>query len=108
MLTQNFLFVVFILRRFMISKKKLIPLFLMRKALLLATVLVVATAAAVKAQAPLSPKKMNAAKEAALATVNIEAAKAHISFLASDELRGRKAGTNDAQVAAHQLLQKKL
>ena len=35
MLTQNFLFVVFILRRFMISKKKLIPLFLMRKALLL-------------------------------------------------------------------------
>ena len=30
-----FLFVVFILRRFMISKKKLIPLFLMRKALLL-------------------------------------------------------------------------
>ena len=52
----------------------------MRKALLLAAVLVVATAAAVKAQAPLSPKKMNAAKEAALATVNIEAAKAHISF----------------------------
>ena len=76
----------------------------MRKALLLATVLVVATAAAVKAQAPLSPKKMNAAKEAALATVNIEAAKAHISFLASDELRGRKAGTNDAQVAAQYIV----
>ena len=76
----------------------------MRKALLLAAVLVVATAAAVKAQAPLSPKKMNAAKEAALATVNIEAAKAHISFLASDELRGRKAGTNDAQVAAQYIV----
>ena len=45
-------------------------------------------------------KKMEAAKEAALATINIDAAKAHIGFLASNPLRGRKAGSNDARVAA--------
>lgn len=44
------------------------------------------------------------AKEQALQTINMDAAKAHIGFLASDELRGRKAGTNDAQVAAQYII----
>ena len=41
-----------------------------------------------------------AAKERALQTITIETAKAHIGFLASDELRGRKAGTRDSKIAA--------
>lgn len=44
------------------------------------------------------------AKEQALQTITMDAAKAHIGFLASDELRGRKAGTNDAQVAAQYII----
>lgn len=59
----------------------------------------IAIAAASQAQT-LSPKKMNAAKEAAMNTITIDAAKAHIGFLASDELGGRKAGSNDSRVAA--------
>lgn len=44
------------------------------------------------------------AKEQAMQTITMDAAKAHIGFLASDELRGRKAGTNDAQVAAQYII----
>ena len=44
------------------------------------------------------------AKEQALQAITMDAAKAHIGFLASDELRGRKAGTNDAQVAAQYII----
>ena len=39
-------------------------------------------------------------KEQALQTITIEATKAHIGFLASDELNGRKAGTRDSKIAA--------
>lgn len=45
-------------------------------------------------------KKLTIAKEAAMNTITMDAAKAHIGFLASDELNGRKAGTNDSKVAA--------
>ena len=51
-----------------------------------------------------TPKKMAAAKERALATISIDAAKAHIGFLASDELNGRKAGTRDSRVAAQYIV----
>ena len=44
------------------------------------------------------------AKEAAMYTITEESAKAHVSFLASDALRGRKAGTNDAMVAAQYIV----
>ncbi len=44
--------------------------------------------------------KTMTAKEMAMQTITMDAAKAHIGFLASDELRGRKAGTNDSKVAA--------
>lgn len=45
-------------------------------------------------------KRWAVAKEAAMKTITMDAAKAHIGFLASDELNGRKAGTNDSKVAA--------
>jgi len=44
--------------------------------------------------------KKDAAKAAGLATISMDAAKAHIGFLASDELQGRKAGAHGSRVAA--------
>lgn len=76
----------------------------MRKTLLSAAVALTAAIAAATAQPATGQRKANAAKEAALATISTDAAKAHIGFLASDELRGRKAGTNDAQVAAQYII----
>ena len=64
--------------------------------LIAALVLMAATAQA--------QKKENAAKERALATVSIGAAQAHIGFLASDELGGRKAGSRDSRVAAQYII----
>lgn len=40
-----------------------------------------------------------AAKAAGLQSINMDAAKAHVYFLASDELEGRKAGQNGSRVA---------
>lgn len=45
-------------------------------------------------------KKMEAAKTVALSTIGMEAARAHIGFLASDELQGRKAGGSGSRIAA--------
>lgn len=47
-----------------------------------------------------SAKEISAAQKKALSTISERAARAHIYFLASDELRGRKAGSHDARVAA--------
>lgn len=44
--------------------------------------------------------KRDAAKAAGMATISKAAAKAHIGFLASDELQGRKAGAHGSRVAA--------
>lgn len=44
-------------------------------------------------------KALDRAKETALSTISLAAAKAHIGFLASDELEGRKAGEKGSKVA---------
>ena len=57
-------------------------------------------AADASAPYPNSPKKVRAAKETAMNTITVEAARAHIGFLASDCLYGRKTGSDGASVAA--------
>lgn len=54
------------------------------------------------ASRPYSPKskKVKAAMRAAMNSISVEAARAHIGFLASDCLQGRKAGENGSRVAA--------
>ena len=69
----------------------------MRKTILLA-------ALALMAMAVHAQKKVTAAKERAMATITIENAQAHIGFLASDALNGRKAGTRDSRVAAQYII----
>ena len=57
-------------------------------------------AADASAPYPNSPKKVRAAKETAMNTITVEAARAHIGFLASDCLYGRKTGSDGSRVAA--------
>lgn len=45
-------------------------------------------------------KKVKAAMKSAMNSISVEAARAHIGFLASDCLQGRKAGENGSRVAA--------
>lgn len=73
----------------------------MHKLLFTAAMLFVALTAGAQ---QLSAKKALAAKEAAMATITEDAARAHIGFLASDALNGRKAGTRDGQVAAQYII----
>lgn len=56
----------------------------------------------VDASRPYSPKskKVKAAIKSAMNSISVEAARAHIGFLASDCLQGRKAGENGSRVAA--------
>lgn len=52
------------------------------------------------AQTEHSAKTVRTARTKGFATISEAAARAHIGFLASDELGGRKAGSSDARVAA--------
>ena len=52
----------------------------------------------------MNAKQLLAAKEKGMYTINEDRARAHIYFLASDELEGRKAGENGARVAAQYII----
>ena len=76
----------------------------MKRTILTAAIMLSAALATGASAANKTDRNTTKAKEAAMQTITIDAAKAHIGFLASDELRGRKAGTNDAQVAAQYII----
>lgn len=70
---------------------------------LMAAMLTASTVSAAKVRKQDS-KRMDAAKEQALASISLEAAQAHIGFLASDPLEGRNAGDNGSRVAAQYIV----
>lgn len=66
--------------------------------------LIILALALITATAAQAQKKVLAAKERAMQSITVENAQAHIGFLASDALNGRKAGTRDSRVAAQYII----
>ena len=66
--------------------------------------LIIMALALITATAAQAQKKVLAAKERAMQSITVENAQAHIGFLASDALNGRKAGTRDSRVAAQYII----
>ena len=75
---------------------------MIKRVFLLLCIVVAAFSLPADASRPYSPKskKVKAAMRAAMNSISVEAARAHIGFLASDCLQGRKAGENGSRVAA--------
>ena len=75
---------------------------MIRRVLLLFCIVATAFSLPADASRPYSPKskKVKAAMKSAMNTITVDAARAHIGFLASDCMMGRKAGENSSRIAA--------
>ena len=75
---------------------------MIKRVFLLLCIVAAAFSLPADASRPYSPKskKVKAAMKSAMNSISVEAARAHIGFLASDCLQGRKAGENGSRVAA--------
>lgn len=68
--------------------------------ILVALALLIAAAPAYAAKETKQQRTVREARERGMATISRNAAEAHIGFMASDELKGREAGSDEGRIAS--------